>query len=153
MKLVILVNTRYSREYKIFSKILSIFEKFDLIESIRLIRSSQFNQKWLPDQILKIIHFCTLFDSIESIISEMAFWPNFKLFRSKLSPNQTKNGKNPSFPPKNVCFQPKNMCPKNTISAIKLQVSRTIIAMFMAIKAMFMAIKVMCFKKLFVLMF
>jgi len=31
-------------------------------------------------------------DPIESIRSEMAFWPNFKLFRPKFSPNRTKNG-------------------------------------------------------------
>ncbi len=29
---------------------------------------------------------------IELIQSEMAFWPNVKLFRPKLSPNRTKNG-------------------------------------------------------------
>jgi len=31
-------------------------------------------------------------DPIDSIWSEMAFWPNFKLFRPKFSPNWTKNG-------------------------------------------------------------
>jgi len=33
-----------------------------------------------------------LIDPIESIRSEMALWPNFKLFRPKFSPNRTKNG-------------------------------------------------------------
>ena len=34
----------------------------------------------------------TQFRSGRSGRSEMAFWPNFKLFRPKLSPNRTKNG-------------------------------------------------------------
>jgi hypothetical protein len=110
MKLVILVNTRYFQKYSVFSKNLiwssqsDRSDRSDRVNPIELIRSSRFVQKWLPGQILKIIHFCTLFDPIELIRSEMAFWPNFKLFRPKLSPNWNKNGKNPSFPPKTCVF-------------------------------------------------
>jgi len=32
------------------------------------------------------------FDRIDSIFAKIASWPNFKLFRPKLSPNRTKNG-------------------------------------------------------------
>jgi len=35
---------------------------------------------------------CDWIESIWLIRSEMAFWPNFKLFRPKFSPNRTKNG-------------------------------------------------------------
>jgi len=39
----------------------------------------------------------TRFNQINSIESKMTSWPNFKLFRPKLSPNWTKNGKNWKF--------------------------------------------------------
>ncbi len=76
-------ETRDSREYTVFWKILGIFEKFDQ-EAIFAVYSIRLNQSNRVNPI----------NPIELIRSEMA---NFKLFRPKLSPNRTKNGKNHPF--------------------------------------------------------
>jgi len=59
---------------------IELIESIGLIQSIRSIRSIQ------------SIRSIRSIQSIRSIRSEMAFWPNFKLFRPKFSPNRTKNG-------------------------------------------------------------